>query len=73
MSLHKNSYLGHSAGIHSIQEKDDILEQDGHEPNLNGYDVGENAHASKISNHYEVPNMSSMLYEFTNKEADRIH
>lgn len=33
----------------------------------------ENAHASKISNHYEVPNMSSMLYEFTNKEADRIH
>ena len=28
---------------------------------------------SNISNHYEVPNMSSMLYEFTNKETDRIH
>lgn len=22
--------------------------------------------------HYEVPNLSSMLYEFTNKEAERI-
>ena len=39
MSLNKNSYLGHSAGIHSIQEKDDILEQDGNEGNLNGYDL----------------------------------
>lgn len=29
--------------------------------------------ASNISNHYEVPNMTSMLYEFTNKEADHIH
>ena len=38
MSLHKNSYLGHSAGIHSIQEKDDVLEQDGNETNF-GYDV----------------------------------
>ena len=28
---------------------------------------------SKISNHYEVPNMSSMLYEFTNKEQDKVH
>jgi len=28
---------------------------------------------SRISNHYEVPNMSSMMYEFTNKEQDRIH
>ena len=26
-----------------------------------------------ISNHYEVPNLSSMLYEFTNNEQDRIH
>jgi hypothetical protein len=23
--------------------------------------------------HYEVPNLSSMLYEYTNKEAERIH
>ena len=28
---------------------------------------------SKIGKHYEVPNMSSMLYEFTNKEQDRVH
>ena len=28
---------------------------------------------SKISNHYEVPNMVSMLYEFTNKEAEKVH
>ena len=25
-----------------------------------------------IQNHYEVPNLSSMLYEFTNKERDRV-
>ena len=31
------------------------------------------AQGSKISNHYEVPNMASMLYEFTNKEADHVH
>jgi len=23
--------------------------------------------------HYEVPNLCSMLYEYTNKEAERIH
>jgi hypothetical protein len=28
---------------------------------------------SMISNHYEVPNMTSMLYEFTNKEQERVH
>ena len=28
--------------------------------------------ASAISNHYEVPNLSSMLYEYTNNEMDRI-
>ena len=27
---------------------------------------------SQISNHYEVPNLSSMLYEYTNSETDRI-
>ena len=25
-----------------------------------------------IANHYEVPNLSSMLYEYTNKERDRV-
>lgn len=28
---------------------------------------------SKITSHYEVPNMASMLYDFTNKEQERIH
>jgi hypothetical protein len=27
---------------------------------------------SSISNHYEVPNLTSMLYEYTNSEVDRI-
>ena len=27
---------------------------------------------SGITNHYEVPNLSSMLYEFTNREAERV-
>ena len=26
----------------------------------------------QISEHYQVPNLSSMLYEFTNKEKERI-
>lgn len=26
----------------------------------------------KLGPHYEVPNMTSMLYDYTNKEADRI-
>ena len=26
-----------------------------------------------VSNHYEVPNLSSMLYEFTNREQDRVN
>ena len=34
---------------------------------------GEKMMTSKITNHYEVPNMSSMLYEFTNREQDRVH
>ena len=64
-SQHNNNnsqYVGHTPGIHSIQEKDDIFETD---------EVFKSEFAgnmSKISNHYEVPNMTSMLYEFTNKE-----
>jgi len=30
------------------------------------------AGTSTVSNHYEVPNLSSMLYEYTNKEMDRV-
>ena len=26
-----------------------------------------------LQNHYEVPNLTSMLYEFTNNEQDKIH
>jgi hypothetical protein len=64
------SYVGGSPGIHSIQEKEDYYETD-HE--INNQAQNEGGGNSKISNHYEVPNMSSMLYEFTNKEQDRIH
>jgi|688.fasta_scaffold322781_2 hypothetical protein len=28
---------------------------------------------STVLNHYEVPNLSSMLYEFTNREQDRVN
>ena len=28
--------------------------------------------SSVISNHYEVPNLASMLYEYTNNEMDRV-
>lgn len=36
--------------------------------------IGESQnYQSKISNHYEVPNMASMLYDFTNKEQERVH
>jgi hypothetical protein len=60
-------------GIAPIQEKDDFYEDDG-QPYITKLDLqAATHHTSKISNHYEVPNMSSMLYEFTNKEADRIH
>ena len=59
--------------MNSIQEKEDYFETDNEfgQTGQNGENNGQNQ--SKISNHYEVPNMSSMLYEFTNKEQDRIH
>jgi hypothetical protein len=27
---------------------------------------------TRVASHYQVPNLSSMLYEFTNREHDRI-
>ena len=59
--------------MNSIQEKEDYFETDNEfgQTGQNGENNVQNQ--SKISNHYEVPNMSSMLYEFTNKEQDRIH
>ena len=63
----KGNYIGASPGIHSIQEREDYFETDF------DFRSGLDQKGSKISNHYEVPNMSSMLYEFTNKEQDRIH
>ena len=51
-----------------------ILEKEDFESNEDFLESqGELNKLSKISNHYEVPNMSSMLYEFTNKEQDRVH
>ena len=38
---------------------------------LDMLDNDSNKKYSKINNHYEVPNMSSMLYEFTNKEQEK--
>ena len=32
----------------------------------------ENIANQSVQNHYEVPNLSSMLYEFTNREKDRV-
>jgi hypothetical protein len=56
--------------LNAIHEKDDMFETE--------FDLKNNSDnnfpkGSRISNHYEVPNMSSMLYEFTNKEQDRVH
>ena len=50
--------------MNSIQEREDQYETDEAFTKTDGGPVM----VSKISNHYEVPNMSSMLYEFTNKE-----
>ena len=56
--------------MNSIQEREDQYETD---ENFTKTGEGSPVMVSKISNHYEVPNMSSMLYEFTNKEQDRIY
>ena len=58
--------------MNSIQEKEDYFETD-NEFGQTGQNQDNGPMQSKISNHYEVPNMSSMLYEFTNKEQERIH
>ena len=66
------------SGFGSIVERDGEFEQDP----LETFDLDRKypihsliriVHTSKISNHYEVPNMASMLYEFTNREANTIH
>jgi len=33
----------------------------------------ENLATKSVQYHYEVPNLSSMLYEFTNREKDRVN
>ena len=48
--------------LNAINEKDDMFETEF------DYKNDEYTKGSKISEHYQVPNMSSMLYEFTNKE-----
>ena len=64
----KDKFIGASPGMSAIKE-DDLYESD----DLMGQNSVQSQFKSKISNHYEVPNMSSMLYEFTNKEQDRVH
>jgi len=60
-------YVGghHNSMMNPIMEKDDYF--DTADDFAKSSEFG-NMGQSKISNHYEVPNMSSMLYEFTNKE-----
>ena len=50
------------------------LSKSGKQSMISGADVYPSSllHTSVISNHYEVPNLSSMLYEYTNTEMDRI-
>ena len=61
-SLDPNKYVGHNNSVmNPIHEKDDMFDED---VNSSKDFKGK----SMISNHYEVPNMTSMLYEFTNKE-----
>jgi hypothetical protein len=57
--------------MNPIMEKDDFFETS--EEFNNSSDQGGVMVKSRISNHYEVPNMTSMLYEYTNKEQDRVH
>ncbi len=48
--------------LNQINEKDDVFETEF------DYEGSQIQKGSKPSNHYEVPNMTSMLYGFTNKE-----
>ena len=69
MTKTDGKFIGASPGMSAIKE-DDLYESD----DLNaGSSVVQSQFQSKIGKHYEVPNMSSMLYEFTNKEQDRVH
>ena len=58
-------YIGQSPGLNSMHERDESY--------FDTEEITGGGNMSKISNHYEVPNMTSMLYEFTNKEQDRVH
>ena len=65
------TYIGKTEGISPIKERDekflhDLYFTDNSTDNLKNQ-------LSKLSYHYEVPNMSSMLYEFTNREQEKIH
>ena len=63
----QNQYA--SPNMNSIQEREEELYNTENELRH----TADKGQPSKITNHYEVPNMSSMLYEFTNKEQDRVH
>lgn len=53
------------ANVHSDSQMARNIVEEGHQDGNGGAGSG-------FMQHYEVPNLSSMLYEFTNKEADRI-
>ena len=63
------SYIGKTEGISPIKERDDkfMIEM------FNTEASDQANHLSSLSYHYEVPNMSSMLYEFTNREQEKVH
>ena len=60
--VNNSQFIGNNSMLNAINEKDDMFETEF------DYKSDQYPKGSKISNHYEVPNMSSMLYEFTNKE-----
>ena len=54
----------------SAYEQYSVNDSGGH--NDASYRSGIGTNTKGIANHYEVPNLSSMLYDFTNRERDRI-
>lgn len=41
-------------------------------PSTDHFDQQYQENYSSIANHFQVPNLSSMLYEFTNREAEKV-
>lgn len=71
--LPSNSLVGNSNQNETYDEYDTYSPNNEFNSSKYNYPNSIELMNSNISNHYEVPNMSSMLYEFTNKESDHIH